>query len=333
MSAGIAIALFVIIAVLAPKYGVDSREHDPNGFVGAPRRPNAARRRPGQSLTATMAPSRLKGLRPFTIRDEGSQLKRFTIVDAFASEPFAGNPAAVCQLTGVASATWMHAVAAELALPMTAFVKQCEDGTHDLRWFNAGGEAKLCGHATLAAAHVLGGTATFRTAVGLLTCEATNGGIEMRFPAGGVQPLDDASPWAHIAGVDAAQIERAYESDEWRVLQVDDARLIARLTPQHSELTAAGVTLLTVAFTNCGDDVDSVCRVFNPTGGAYEDAVTGSAHCIVGPLLAAATGRTQFVGVQASPRGGRIGMRVDGGDVYLSGTAVTVAEGALCRDI
>lgn len=253
----------------------------------------------------------------------------FTIVDAFTTSAFGGNPAAVCQLDQPATEGWMQSVAREFNLPMTAYVTRRDDGDHDLRWFTSTTEISLCGHATLATAHVLGGRAAFHTKGGVLRCQpGPEGTIEMIFPAMAVAP-HDTTTLARAARTRDTDVTAAYANEGWDVLVLRDPETIRALTPDLDALATRGKALLTVAFPNDQPGVDSVCRVFNPAMGLDEDPVTGSAHCIIGPLLARATGRHEFTGTQLSARGGRVGMRVETDHVVLRGNAVTVAEGVL----
>ena len=264
-----------------------------------------------------------------------------TVVDAFTDRPFSGNPAGVCVLDAPADEAWMQSVAAEVNLSETAFVSPRSDGDVDLRWFTPTLEVDLCGHATLASAHVLGGTIRFHTRSGVLTCRRGVGGhIEMDFPA---KPLDPVDPlpadedWAGALALDPARIIALFRRADWLLVEVADAADVRAAVPADDRLIALGGHCLLVADTTGvteGHDVpyDSVCRLFAPAAGIPEDPVTGSAHCVIGPWLATRTGRTSFVGYQASARGGVVAMTVDGDRVVLSGTAVTVSEGQLLVD-
>jgi PhzF family phenazine biosynthesis protein len=261
-----------------------------------------------------------------------------TVVDAFTDRPFSGNPAGVCVLAGPAPDAWMQAVAAEVNLSETAFLVPRDDGDWGLRWFTPTVEVDLCGHATLASAHVLGGDARFHTRSGPLTCRrAGDGTIEMDFPA---KPLDRVDPlpvdedWAGALGLDGDQVVGLWRRADWLLLEVADASIVRAASPDADRLVALGGHCLLVADTTGVEDgedapFDSVCRLFAPGAGIPEDPVTGSAHCVIAPWLADRTGRTEFTGHQASARGGVVGMRLDGDRVVLSGTAVTIWEGRL----
>ncbi|MCU1357189.1 MAG: PhzF family phenazine biosynthesis protein [Acidimicrobiales bacterium] len=265
-----------------------------------------------------------------------------TIVDSFTDRPFSGNPAGVCRLDRAAPEAWMQAVAAEVNLSETAFVVPRDDGSFDLRWFTPTTEVELCGHATLASAHVLGGAGRFHTHSGLLTCTpGADGSIEMDFPA---KPLDAVVPfpadedWASAVGLAPERLVALRRRGDWLLLEVPDGDDVRAARPDEARLGALGGHCLLVADTTGAADgpdaaFDSVCRLFAPGAGIAEDPVTGSAHCVIGPWLAERTGRTSFTGSQASIRGGVVGMRVEGDDrVVLSGTAVTVTDGQLLID-
>ncbi len=256
-----------------------------------------------------------------------------SVVDSFTDTPFAGNPAGVCMLAGPTIEAWMQAVAAELNLSETAFAVPRPGGDHDLRWFTPTTEIDLCGHATLATAHVLGGKGRFHTRSGVLTCVPGDGGaIVMDFPAIAVAPVADPPDWAPALGLAPGTLGGVWATDDgWVLAEASTAAEVRAVVPDRDAILALGGSVVVVA---AGDrpGVDSVCRVFVPGAGIDEDPVTGAAHCVIGPWLAARTGRREFLGEQASARGGTVGMRVDGDRVALSGRAVTVWEGTLHAD-
>jgi PhzF family phenazine biosynthesis protein len=256
------------------------------------------------------------------------------VVDSFTDVPFAGNPAAVCVLAAATSEAWMQSVAAEMNLSETAFVVPRPDGDHDLRWFTPTTEVDLCGHATLASAHVLGGDPRFHTRSGLLECRAAGeGAIEMSFPALTVTPMADPPEVASAVGVAPDRVVAVYANEGgWVVIELASAADVRAAVPDLSAVQDMGGSATVVAFPGEDEGIDSVCRVFVPGAGIDEDPVTGAAHCLIAPLLAARTGRTEFTGEQASARGGIVGMRVAGDRVVLSGHAVTVLEGTLRED-
>lgn len=261
-----------------------------------------------------------------------------SVVDAFTDRPFSGNPAGVCLLDAAAPEAWMQAVAAEVNVADTAFVVPRPDGDHDLRWFTPTVEVDLCGHATLAGAHVLGGSGRFHTRSGLLTCTpGADGAIEMDLPAapGHADPDADPATWADAFGLGADRVLGVHPSpNRWVLVEVASADDVRAAELDRAALVALGGFATVVADT-IGDHrepFDSVCRTFVPGAGVDEDPVTGSSHCVIAPWLAARSGRHRLTGHQASRRGGVVGMRVEGDRVVLSGRAVTISEGHLLID-
>ena len=230
----------------------------------------------------------------------------------------------------------MQAVAAEVNLAETAFVVPHEgsNGEWDLRWFTPTIEVELCGHATLASAHVLGGDARFHTRSGLLTTtRLADGRISMDFPAHPVEPADETG-WAARLGLPIDAIVGAAASSTWDLIELRTGDDVPAAIPDLAEISKRLRNCLVVADTTnqtsgAWASFDSVCRLFAPNAGINEDPVTGSAHCLIAPWLAARTGRATFVGYQASRRGGTVGMEVIGMRVVLTGNAVTVAESTL----
>lgn len=243
-----------------------------------------------------------------------------TIVDAFASRPFTGNPAAVAVLGELPEDARMRDVAAEVNLSETAFVVPRDDGDFDLRWFTPRLEVELCGHATLAAAHVLGGEARFHTRSGLLTCASREGWIEMDLPAD--EPVEaDLPPALDLPG------QCWYGHGRWDALvELADPADVRSLRPDLTLLASLGTR--TVIVTAAGDrpGIDCVSRVFAPNAGIPEDPVTGSAHCTLAGFWGPRLGRSSLTGEQASQRGGTVRMCRDGDRVVLAGQAVTVGH-------
>jgi predicted PhzF superfamily epimerase YddE/YHI9 len=244
-----------------------------------------------------------------------------SVVDAFTDQPFAGNPAAIAVVEAFPDPARMHAVAAEMNLPETAFVVRRPDGDHDLRWFSPTVEVDLCGHATLASAHVLGGSARFHTRSGLLSCARNGSGlIEMDFP-------DDPPVAADIPAEFSIGGIQWFGRGRFDVLvDLGEAARVRSLQPDLAELAALGSRGVIV--TGAGDEpgIDCVSRVFAPNAGIPEDPVTGSAHCTLAAHWGGRLGRNELVGRQASPRGGTVHMRRQGDRVVLGGQCVTVAE-------
>ena len=255
------------------------------------------------------------------------------IVDAFTDRPFSGNPAGVVLLPGPADPGWMQSVAAELRHSETAFL-YAGDGAWTLRWFTPAAEVRLCGHATLAAAHVLwsagqanaAAAVEFDTASGRLTARRHHEFVELDFPA---QPATAApAPPGLLESVGVEPTAVASNGTDW-LLELADEPSVLAVTPDFgrlAEVDARGV-MITAASQRSG--VDFVSRWFGPAVGVDEDPVTGSAHCALGPWWAVRLGRDELVGYQASPRGGTVRVRVAGERVRLAGSAVTVVAGQL----
>lgn len=245
-----------------------------------------------------------------------------TVVDAFTDRPFSGNPAAVCRLDQPASELWMQNVAGEMNLSETAFIVARTDGDHDLRWFTPVTEVDLCGHATLAAAHVVGST-QFHTRSGVLACVVRDdGGIEMNFPADPPVRCDPPEGLLDALGAGGD----AFVGVSYLTVVCRDADSVRNLRPDLVALAAIDVRAVIVTAAGDRPGIDCVSRVFAPRMGIPEDPVTGSAHCTLGPLWSARTGRHQLVGSQASRRGGIVTMTLSGDRVVLGGRAVTVSE-------
>jgi PhzF family phenazine biosynthesis protein len=257
-------------------------------------------------------------------------------VDAFASRRFGGNPAAVCLLDGPADEAWMQAVATEMNLSETAFIHpDGDDGRWNLRWFTPTLEVALCGHATLATAHVLwdegragrGTTIGFATRSGELRCRAAEGLIEMDFPA--KRPTESWAPPDLVEALDVQPVHTATDGTDWLVELTCEAEVRA-VEPDLRRLATIDCrgTIVTAA-ADPGTPADVVSRFFAPASGVDEDPVTGSAHCVLGPWWADRFGRDELLALQVSRRGGEVRVRVAGDRVLLGGTAVTVLRGEL----
>ena len=257
---------------------------------------------------------------------------RYTIVDAFTAEPFAGNPAAVLLLPSERDDRWLAAVAREMSLSETAFLVRRGDG-FSLRWFTPACEVDLCGHATLASAHVLfeegllapAATARFQTRSGVLL--ATHPGrIELDFPARPAEPT--APPPALLPALGAPATCVGKNVEDYLVLVEDEAALAA-LAPDFRALRVLGSRGVIVTAPSTRPGIDFVSRFFAPGVGVDEDPVTGSAHTCLAPYWGARLGKRTLVGRQISTRGGVVHMRLLGERVILGGDAVTVARGEL----
>lgn len=259
--------------------------------------------------------------------------QRFTQVDAFTDRPFAGNPAAVCLLSAPRDPVWMQQVGREMNLAETAFLLPRPDG-FDLRWFTPTTEVDLCGHATLASAHILweegylpsGAVATFHTRSGILTAARHGELIWLDFPATPDRPASESAELRRALRVNIRYLGRtAFDY----LVEVDSAATVRSLRPDLSALARLRVrgVIVTARSDRVGEDF--VSRFFAPASGVPEDPVTGSAHCGLGPFWASRLGKQELVGYQASERGGIVRVRLDGNRVHLGGQAVTVLRGEL----
>jgi PhzF family phenazine biosynthesis protein len=252
-------------------------------------------------------------------------------VDAFTSTPFAGNPAAVCVLASAPNEAWMRNVAREMNLSETAFLHP-ENGGYRLRWLTPSIEVDLCGHATLASAHVLwedghipaDAAARFHTRSGLLTCERQGDWIEMNFPA---KLSEAAEPPPQLTGALGADLLYTGRNQFDYLVEVADEATLRGLNPNHHLLRQLPVRGIIV--TARGRDYDFVSRFFAPGSGIDEDPVTGSAHSALAPFWSQRLNKTEMIGFQASARGGVVKVRVDGDRVHMSGQAVTVLRADL----
>ncbi|HUO48762.1 MAG TPA: PhzF family phenazine biosynthesis protein [Acidimicrobiales bacterium] len=254
-----------------------------------------------------------------------------TVVDAFTARPFAGNPAAVAVVDAFPDEARMQAVAREMNLSETAYVVARADGDHDLRWFTPTVEVDLCGHATLATAHVLGGAARFHTRSGLLTCAgaagwegtagAGDGWIDMDVPADRL----DAAPIDVAAALAPATVRWVGRGVDDVLVELESAAAVRALVPDLRAVAALGSRGLIVTAPGDRPGLDCVSRFFAPNAGVPEDPVTGSAHRTLAGHWGPRLRRDRLVGEQASARGGIVRMRLAGDRVVLGGQAVTVS--------
>jgi PhzF family phenazine biosynthesis protein len=263
-------------------------------------------------------------------------------VDAFTSEPFRGNPAAVCLLDGPREPAWMQSVAAEMNLAETAFLWREGDG-HRLRWFTPAVEVPLCGHATLASAHVLWSVGAappdaeiaFETLSGRLTAARDGEWIRLDFPAlpPRAEPCAPPPRLLDALGVATASVyevprPKASDGPSWLVELASEADVLA-LQPDFGILAGIPGHAVIATAQGSGDGRDFVSRFFAPKAGIDEDPVTGSSHCSLAPFWSARLGRSELTGVQLSARTGIVRVRLRGARVELSGRAVTVLRGEL----
>ena len=265
-----------------------------------------------------------------------------TQVDAFTATPFHGNPAAVCILNSPREEKWMAAVAMEMNLSETAFLTPdpIDHGAFQLRWFTPTVEVALCGHATLASAHVLWelgrlsphAEARFHTKSGILICNKLGNWIEMDFPAIFVEPSAAPADLAEALGCEIRAIGRSKFD---YLAELADEATVRALKPNHHllrQLPVRGIIVTAMADPANAHNYDFVSRFFAPGSGIDEDPVTGSAHCSLAPYWAVRTGKVEMTGYQASLRTGIVKVRPVGDRVFLSGQAVTVLRGELAAE-
>ena len=260
-------------------------------------------------------------------------MTRIVQVDAFTSEPFKGNPAAVCVLEEERDAAWMQRVASEMNLAETAYLRPREDG-FGLRWFTPIVEVDLCGHATLASAHVLwesgrlapGQPARFHTKSGLLTAVRLGDWIELDFPS---TPEDAVETPPRLAEALGALPRYVGKSRFDYLVELDSEEAVARLRPDFGLLASIAARGVIATARSAVPDFDFVSRFFAPASGINEDPATGSSHCCLAPYWSRRLGKDTFLARQISARGGVLKVRLDGDRVRLGGQAVTVLEGEL----
>ena len=256
-------------------------------------------------------------------------------VDSFTKQAFRGNPAAVCVLSSPQDEGWMQSVAQEMNLSETAFLIK-QDQSYSLRWFTPATEVPLCGHATLASAHVLwtegyastGQELRFKTKSGILTAKYQDDWIELNFPANRSQDIPPITKLADALGVPLKTV--LYNSLGYLV-EIADAQQVRQLQPNFTLLKQLPIS--NVIVTSKGEEnseYDFLSRFFAPGLGIDEDPVTGAAHCCLAPYWRDRLHQDQFLAYQASSRGGVVKINYDGGDrVLILGQAVTVMRGEL----
>jgi PhzF family phenazine biosynthesis protein len=258
-------------------------------------------------------------------------------VDAFCDHPFSGNPAAVCLLDAPREDAWMQALAGELGLSETAYV-QPEGDAFGLRWFTPTMEMSLCGHATLAAAHVLWETrclssdvpARFPTLGGLLECQLHGDWIEMDFPAEPVQPFDLLPD---LLGGLPEEIVWTGRSRLDFVAELKDEEAVRSMIPDLEAIRKLDARALIVTAAASTKGLDFVVRCFAPQSGIPEDPATGSAQCTLAPYWSKRLGKSELVSYQASARGAILRAQPRGLRVAISGRAVTVFGGELTEPL
>ncbi len=263
-------------------------------------------------------------------------------VDSFTNRAFAGNPAAVCVLRRSAPDGWMQRVATEMNLSETAFLHPIDGGPrYRLRWFTPTVEVDLCGHATLATAHVLWqeglldahAVAEFETRSGLLTARRRDDWIELDFPAEPIETVvDDPHELDRIATAIGGPIVFAGRNRFDLLVELADEAAVSGLRPDFGELKSIPARGVIATSRSTDPAFDFVSRFFAPRVGVDEDPVCGSAHCCSGPFWASRLGRTELTAHQISARGGVIKVRMNGARMALIGQATTVLRCELLSD-
>ena len=254
-------------------------------------------------------------------------------VDAFADAIFGGNPAGVCILTEPREDAWMQKLARELNLSETAFLQKRGDG-YNLRWFTPLVEVDLCGHATLASAHVLweqgllrsDEAARFHTRSGLLKAERRGEWIELDFPSLPDRKIPIPRGLARALGVRPRYLGRSRFD---YIAEVESEATVRNVKPNFTLLGALPIRGLIVTARAKTAPYDFVSRFFAPRAGINEDPVTGSAHSVLGPFWKNRLGKSEMLAYQASKRGGVLRVRVGDRRVFIGGKAITVFRAEL----
>lgn len=253
-------------------------------------------------------------------------------VDAFTHQPFKGNPAAICLLDQPLDAAVMQDIAAENNVSETAFIVKQENG-FGLKWFSPTVEIMLCGHATLASAHILwqegwlaaNETARFHTRSGLLTAVKKGDWIELNFPA---SPHSSISlPEAVRAALQVTPVNCVFAKDRY-IVELATPEEVIQAKPDFTVLKEYDLIVLT-SLAGKDTQYDFISRTFVPSHGVNEDPVTGSSHCGLAPYYATKLGKTEFHAYQASQRGGELKLKLAGDRVLIAGQAVSMINGFL----
>jgi len=259
--------------------------------------------------------------------------KIFT-VDAFTDKPFSGNPAGVCILSEEREEVWMQSIAREMNLSETAFLTESDNG-YSLRWFTPKVEVNLCGHATLASAHILfergylkrEEQARFHTRSGLLTATSKESWIELDFPN---QPVAPSSPPTGLVESLGVRPKFIGKNVLYYIVEVESEEIVRGLKPDYGRLVSVPVNGVAVTSRATTPGFDFVSRFFAPAFGIDEDPVTGSSHCGLGPFWEERLHKSELTAYQASVRGGVIHVRVASDRVFLGGRAITILQGESC---
>lgn len=264
----------------------------------------------------------------------------FFQVDAFTKKPFGGNPAAICFMSCDLEDTLYQSIAREMNLSETAFVEKLDEhGNYKLRWFTPKREVPLCGHATLATAHIifnLIGVETekisFQTLSGVLYAERAPEGIRLDFPRNDPVKIDPPESLLNALGLSTCKEIQYSETNQKLLVRVEEQEQVTELQPDFNALLALDNKLgwRGVIVTSRGSEpYDFISRYFAPWMGVNEDPVTGSAHTVLGPYWMEQLGKRKMRAYQASERGGELSLELDEDRVYITGEAVTVIQGHL----
>jgi PhzF family phenazine biosynthesis protein len=254
-------------------------------------------------------------------------------VDTFVENGCRGNAAAVCVLPGPADPSWMQSIAHEMNVSETAFFYRGTDG-FNLRWFSPLVEVDLCGHGTLAVAHVLRQQgyftdqpiAQFSTPSGLLTAQLQGERIELNFP---ILPQHEIAPPLELREALGVPLKYVGTDGDDYLVELESEDAVRFLHPDFDILSTIQARAIIVTSVASSTEYDVVSRVFAPRLGIDEDPVTGSAHCCLGPFWMAKLRKKELIAYQASVRGGVLRLRMNGERLYLSGKAVTVGSSTL----
>jgi PhzF family phenazine biosynthesis protein len=260
----------------------------------------------------------------------------FYQVDAFAVKPFKGNPAAVILMEDTREDSWLQAVAQEINLSETAFLRP-KGHDYELRWFTPTTEVDLCGHATIASAHILyefgfydlDEMINFHTRSGVLTSTFNRGTIEINMPRLKVTPLATPPLLKEILGFEP--LAAAESENGVLVAELASEEQVRQFSPNYDLISQLDHTDFALTASGEGTKFDFISRFFSPKTGIPEDPVTGMAHCLLGPYWEAKTGKNQFHAFQASARGGEVWVRLAEKRAYIGGKAVTVLKGEMLK--
>lgn len=260
-------------------------------------------------------------------------------VDSFTDRPFKGNPAGVCLLENEQAESWMQNIAMEMNFSETAFLIKSNEG-FNLRWFTPKIEVPLCGHATLASAHILWEEgileekklARFYTKSGELVCEKVDNWIEMAFPSRQVRAVKTSKSLIDALRLSDREIKLNLYDGNGEILylvEVVSDEIVKELNPNFEKLKEEDAKAVMVTAKSSSKEFDFLSRFFAPSLGVAEDPVTGSAHCYLAPYWGKKLNKNELIGYQTSKRGGVVKCELRGEKVIIKGQAVTVLKGEL----